>query len=236
MQVSSTAPYIKKQKMKEKLKIFAEKDLIKSILVFTVLIGITVVSLKYFDVEVLRNWIETFGLWGVLVFITAKSLALIIAPIGGTPIYILGSVAYGPFLGFVYSFAGDMIGAVVSFYLARRFGRVWVDKLFSQKEEGMIARLLKMFETWKGVLIGHIFFVTFPDILNYAAGLSRVSFRTYMLVHVPFTAVVIAIVSYGSGLIVLLGAKGIILVTVAGLMAIGLSVWVMNWYAKRVRV
>lgn len=221
--------------MKEKLKIFAEKDFIKSVLIFIILIGVAVASLKYFDVEVIRVWVEQFGFLGVFVFILAKSLALIIAPIGGTPIYIMGSVVYGPFLGFLYAFIGDMIGAVVSFWLARMFGRAWVDKMFSDKEEGMIAKLLNMFTTWKGVLVGHIFFVTFPDILNYAAGLSRVSFKTYMLVHAPFTAVVIAIVSYGSGIIILFGTKGVLLVTVAGLSLIGVSVWIMNWYAKKIK-
>lgn len=221
--------------MKEKFKIFAEKDFIKSVVVFIILIAVAVASLKYFDVEAVRGWVEQFGFWGIFVFILVKSLALIIAPIGGTPIYIMGSVVYGPFLGFVYAFIGDMLGAVVSFYLARRFGRAWVDRMFSDKEEGMIVKLLNMFTTWKGVLVGHIFFVTFPDILNYAAGLSRVSFKTYMLVHAPFTAVVIAIVSYGSGLILLFGTKGVLFVTIAGLSLIGLSVFVMNWYAKRIK-
>lgn len=220
--------------MKEKLKIIAEKDFIKSIVVFCIIILIAFVSLKYFEIEMLQRWVDSLGFWGIFVYIIFKSLALIIAPISGTPIYILGAVAYGPFLGFILSFIGDMIGAVVSFWLARKFGRVWVDKLFSAKEEGVIAKLLNMFATTRGVFIGHIFFVTFPDILNYAAGLSRVSFRTYMLIHAPFTAVVIAIVSYGSGLIVLLGTSGVAIITGVGLSAIIISIWLVNKYSKKI--
>ncbi len=222
--------------MKEKLKIFAEKDFVKSVIGFLLIVSVALIALKYFDIEILKSWVEKFGVWGVLVFILAKALALIVAPINGTPIYILGAVVYGPFVGFLYSFTGDMLGAVVSFYLARKIGRVWVDRLFSNKEEGMIARLLRMFSTAKGVFVGHIFFVTFPDILNYAAGLSQVTFRTYMLVHAPFTAVVILIVSYGSGLVFALGAKGIAIVSVAGLLAIGVGVWFMNIYSKKFNI
>jgi uncharacterized membrane protein YdjX (TVP38/TMEM64 family) len=219
--------------MKEKLKIFAEKDFVKSVIAFLLIVSVALVALKYFDIEILKSWVEKFGLWGVLVFISAKALALIVAPINGTPVYILGALSYGPFLGFVYSFIGDMIGAVVSFWLARKIGRVWVDKLFSNKEEGMISRLLNMFATPKGVFLGHIFFVTFPDILNYAAGLSRVTFRTYMLIHAPFTAAVILVVSYGSGLVFMLGTKGIAIVSVLGLLAIAVGIWLMNMYSKR---
>lgn len=221
--------------MKEKLKIFAEKDFIKSVFVFVILISVVFVALKYFDVDILKEWTTTLGIWGVLIFIVAKALALIVAPINGTPIYILGALAYGPLAGMFLSFIGDMIGAVVSFSLARKFGRQWVDRLFSNKEEGMIARLLNMFATPKGVFFGHIFFVTFPDILNYAAGLSKVSFRTYMYIHAPFTLAVIAVVSYGSSLVFMLGKSGIAIVSIAGLLAISVGVWVMNIYSKKVK-
>ncbi len=211
---------------------FFENDLLKSIMFFIFLVTVGVVVAHYFDTDLLRSWVTQFGIWGVVIYIVAKSLALIIAPISGTPIYIIGAFVYGPFAGMMYSFIGDMLGAVVSFYLARKIGRVWVDKLFSKKEEGVMMRLMDMFSSPKGIFLSHIFCVTFPDILNYAAGLSRASFKTYMLIHTPFTLAVIAAISYGSFLVTMLGSHGLIMLTVVGLCGAVAGMWFMTVYSK----
>lgn len=90
------------------------------------------------SIEQMKEKVNALGVWGPIVMIllmVVHSLTFIPSEV----IMIANFVLFGPFLGLVYTWIGSMLGAYLSFYLARVFGRIIVEKFVSD-------RLLRRFD------------------------------------------------------------------------------------------
>jgi len=132
----------------------------------------------------LKAWIESFGSLAPLVFIAGYILAVILF-VPGLPITVLGGVAFGPIWGTVYVSIASTIGAALAFLIARYGARGMV--------EGWVAkspRLAKIDQAitrhgWRIVMITRLA-PLFPfNLQNYAYGLTRIGFWSYLLTSWP---------------------------------------------------
>lgn len=97
----------------------------------------------------------------------------------GFPFVVLAGLLYGNVMGFVYAMIGASSGAAIAFLLSRYLAHQWTVKLFS---EGKYRKLRQLTEKngWQVVLILRLI-PLFPFTpLNYALGLTNVSFSHYM--------------------------------------------------------
>lgn len=128
-----------------------------------------------------RDVVLSFGWWGPLVFILIYAVGpLIFLP---TSVLSLGAgLAFGVWPGVLYIIVGATAAAVTGYVMARLFGRSvlnvdrypWSEKLFTQMEQRgflyvFVLRLIPL--------------VSF-DLLSYAAGISKVRFRSFLLATV----------------------------------------------------
>lgn len=132
----------------------------------------------------LKVWIESFGPLAPLVFIAGYILAVIFF-VPGLPITVLGGVAFGPIWGTVYVSIASTIGVALTFLIARYGARGMV--------EGWVAkspRLAKIDQAialhgWRIVMITRLV-PLFPfNLQNYAYGLTRIGFWSYLLTSWP---------------------------------------------------
>lgn len=132
----------------------------------------------------LKAWIESFGPFAPLVFITGYIVAVVFF-VPGLPITVLGGVAFGPFWGTVYVSIASTIGVALAFLIARYGARGMV--------EGWVAkspRLAKIDQAiarhgWRIVMITRLV-PLFPfNLQNYAYGLTRIGFWSYLLTSWP---------------------------------------------------
>ncbi|HOJ81403.1 MAG TPA: hypothetical protein PLG72_11200, partial [Clostridiales bacterium] len=72
--------------------------------------------------EEFRDWLNSFGWKGVLVFIGVQVLQVVVAAIPGEVTQLAGGYLYGTFFGTIYSLAGIVLGSVIVFYAARLLG------------------------------------------------------------------------------------------------------------------
>ena len=77
----------------------------------------------------IRNYIKSFGIFAPLIFIGIVILQVLFAPIPGQVAGIAGGYIFGVYLGILYSMIGLIIGSFIVFYLARKFGRTFVEKI-----------------------------------------------------------------------------------------------------------
>lgn len=123
-----------------------------------------------------RDTVRSWGLFAPIVFILILAARpFILFP--STLLFIAGGLAFGPVLGTLYSAVGCTVAGVITFLLARALGREFV-------QARLPARLRRFQEDEWGA--GLVFFLNLVPIvpitaINYAAGLSRVSLRQYML-------------------------------------------------------
>lgn len=133
---------------------------------------------EYLDRERLRAWVDGFGVWGPLVYILVYSIApSLMMP--GLVLTVAGGVLFGPVRGSVYVMVGATIGASVAFLIARYMGRDWVAGVVKGgRLEELDSRVGK--EGWKIVAFTRLI-PLFPfNVLNYAFGLTKISFLHYL--------------------------------------------------------
>jgi uncharacterized membrane protein YdjX (TVP38/TMEM64 family) len=85
------------------------------------------------DLIFLSDWLRDIGWIGGLLYIIAYTLRpLVLFP--ATPLTLFGGFVFGAFWGTVYDIIGAGAGAILSFCIARKWGRASVEKLIKGKK------------------------------------------------------------------------------------------------------
>lgn len=137
-------------------------------------------------VDRLREWVRGFGVLAPVVFMGIKILATV-AFLPGLPIGLLGGAIFGAFWGTLWNVIGGTIGATLAFLIGRYAARDVVASLMRKNEN--LKKLDEGIEThgWRMLMITRLV-PLFPfNAQNYAYGLTRVKFATYVV----FTAIFI---------------------------------------------
>ncbi|KKW35900.1 hypothetical protein A2852_02350 [Candidatus Adlerbacteria bacterium RIFCSPHIGHO2_01_FULL_54_23] len=151
-----------------------------SFLVLALVLAGLFIVFRYFNAENINAFIERAGLWAPLALIAAKASTIVIAPLGGAPLYPLSGALFGFWKGYLYLILGDTLGITIAFFLSRTYGRRIVDYFFPDHK--LVNRVLHALGTTKGLVIAQISFISFPELVCYAAGLTRVAFLPFILI------------------------------------------------------
>lgn len=132
------------------------------------------------DFSVAREFIASYGAEAALVSFVLMVAQSIIAPLPAFVITITNANLFGWWQGALLSWTSSMVGACLCFWIARILGREAVEKLTSVSA---IEKLDVFFEKYgtKSVLIARLLpFVSF-DFVSYFAGLTGMSFRSFII-------------------------------------------------------
>lgn len=160
-------------------------------LVFLVLVigGTTyLIARQDFNAEVARA-----GVYAPLIFIFLKALTIVVAPLEGTPLYLIADTLFGRVAGFTYIVLGDLIGHGIAFGVSRWYGRRALEWLLTPNQTQKVDRMLGYIGTPKRLIVARVLLVSFGDVLSYAAGLTKLSTFHYWLITVPFAVASAAI-------------------------------------------
>ncbi len=148
-------------------------------LVLTVLgaVGLTLI-LGPPDIPALRSRVDEAGIWGPALFL-ALYAGLALIPCPKALLTAAGGALFGMFAGAALSLTGALVGAIISFGVGRLLGREAVDRLI----RGRLARVdtLLADHGLSAVLVVRLVPLVPFIAINYAAGLSGVRFRHYVL-------------------------------------------------------
>lgn len=134
------------------------------------------------DAQDFDHFIVQFGPVAPLVMIFLIAAEVVVAPLPGGWLSITTGYIFGSFLGFVYALTGSILGASISFELARWLGQPFIRRFVSeQKYEHYSAKL----ETSK-VGLGLLYTIPlFPvDVICLLLGASGIRRRDYYLVMI----------------------------------------------------
>lgn len=130
----------------------------------------------------LRELLKTLGSAAPLGFILIQILQTVVPIIPGALTIPMGAMIFGMGYGFYLNFIGIMIGSIINFILARKFGRPFVELLVDQHKFQKYTRWLDDEKRFKQLFTFGMFFPISPaDLLCYIAGLSKISFRRYLV-------------------------------------------------------
>jgi uncharacterized membrane protein YdjX (TVP38/TMEM64 family) len=154
----------------------------RPLLLLAAILGIIVLS-KIFGLDQrlgdLREWIQSLGAWGPVVFVILY-VAAVVAALPGAAISIAAGALFGALLGVVLVSIASTLGASLAFLISRYFARGGVVRWLSSNEK--FQRLDQLTERHGAIIVALTRLVPiFPfNLLNYGFGLTRVPFRTYV--------------------------------------------------------
>ena len=199
-------------------------------LLFLLLI-VAVIALQYFhleqylDPERLRRFGAEHEVLLPLIFLAVWMVGPLFMP--GLPITLAGGVLFGPIWGVVYTAFGSTLGAGLVFLAARYLARDWVaGKLAGTRLMSLDEKVAR--HGWKIVAFTRLVPVFSFSLLNYAFGLTRVSFWPYLAAtFVCMLPSTIAYVYFSSNILELLNGQissglivGVVLVVAVSLIPV----------------
>lgn len=178
---------------------FLRKNIV-SIVIVLLVIALSVGSF-FIDINSIKDAIESAGVWAPIFYILIKSSTVIFAPLSGTPLYVFSVPIFGFWLGLLYSFLGDLLGSIVSFYISRLFGRPVVKYFTGKNNMVYVEKSLEIMSTIKGFLILRFATLTMPEISSYAAGLSKIKFLPFIIIQMLVDLIPVLVLT-SSGLLI----------------------------------
>jgi uncharacterized membrane protein YdjX (TVP38/TMEM64 family) len=126
------------------------------------------------DPVAIREWVLAFGPLAPVVLVALQVLQVLVAPVPGQALAVVGGYLFGPLAGTVYSLVGTTIGSAVAFTLSRRFGRPYVTGLVGEQR---LARFDAFLDSTGVVGVFVLFLVPGPwpdDAVCFVAGVSAI--------------------------------------------------------------
>lgn len=186
------------------------------------------------DAVQLQIWLRSTGVWAPMLYILLYTIATVLI-LPSTPLNLLGGALFGPWLGTLWTTVAAMIAAIVTFAFTRTVGRKAIARRLSR--QGQTGRWQTLdAEIRQGGLFYMIAIRLVPfmpyGLLNFAAGLTSISYRDYLLgTLLGTTPGILPYVLLGSGLRAV--QTGDRLPLVIALALTGILIGGSIWYRRR---
>jgi len=149
----------------------------------TVTVLIAAIS-RYFPIvdfiEGLQTRVMGWGAWGAVCYPLLFAVCNILLLPGGV-LAVGGGFFFGLWWGLLIVFAGNLIGAAISFASSRWVARQWFQRKLSKNPTLRALEPALERESWKIILLSQLHPLFPTSLLNYLYGLTRIRFGTYML-------------------------------------------------------
>lgn len=158
-----------------------QQKIMRILLLVLIISGLIWFSRAYLDINPtdIKEWILSFGMWAPILYILLYTIRpLIFFP--ASVLSITGGLAFGAWMGTIYTVIGATLGAVVAFLVARKLGSGLIKE---KTNAGKVEQIQQQLE--KNGFIYVLIFRLLPifnfDLISYAAGLSKVRLLSFFL-------------------------------------------------------
>ncbi len=187
--------YVKKKKIDLKLIINAI-TIIGTIITF-ILLYIAIKEEIFTSEEKLKLLLDKCGYLAPLLFVFIQIVQVIIPLIPGGVSQAVGVLVFGPLWGFIYNYVGIVIGSIIVFLLARKYGMPLIKKMFKKELIDKYIGWLDKGKKFEKFFAIAIFMPVAPDdFLCYLAGVTKITVKKYITIIVLLKPFTIAMYSY----------------------------------------
>ena len=132
------------------------------------------------DIQAMKEYILSFGLWAPVVSFFLMVFQSVAAPLPAFVITFANAALFGWVKGALLSWSSAMAGAVTCFYIAQYFGRDLVEKLTSKTALETIDQFFGKHGKYAILIARLLPFISF-DVVSYAAGLTSMGFWEFFI-------------------------------------------------------
>ncbi len=133
----------------------------------------------------MKEWVSGFGIIAPLIYICIYVVATLFF-LPGLPVTVIGGIAFGPVWGVVYVWTGATIGVSLAFLVSRYVARGLVESWVAGNTQfGKIDEKVEQ-QGWRILMFTRLVPIFPFNLQNYAYGLTKIKFPTYVLVSAIF--------------------------------------------------
>lgn len=144
-------------------------------------IGVPMIRLAE-EPDSFRNLIDSYGVWGRLIFVGMVALQVVVAFIPGEPIELAAGYAFGFWEGTFLTLSGFILGSWIVYALVKKLGVKLVEVFFPAEK---IKEFSFLKNPQKTKIIAFILMLipgTTKDFLSYFAGLTPLTLRQWLFI------------------------------------------------------
>ncbi|SFO10779.1 Uncharacterized membrane protein YdjX, TVP38/TMEM64 family, SNARE-associated domain [Proteiniclasticum ruminis] len=156
--------------------------------------------LELVKVNGVESVLKSYGRFSKAIYFLICFLQPIILPLPEPITITAGNVVFGKFIGFTLGFLGTVLGIVTMFFISRIANTKLKLTIINSKNLAKYNKLVKKNETFILILL-FIFPILTDEIICIGAGLSRITFRKFLLTAVFSKFITVGLYSISSGLV-----------------------------------
>lgn len=161
-----------------------ESNYLKILIAAILVAGVAFLLLKaqamgILSLEGARNYIQSYGSFAVVIFIIIFNMRTLLVFFPYSIMVILGGSLLGGWYGFLISMLCVFSSSTLAFYISRMAGKNTVERILKGKMKNLDVKIEE--HGFKIILFMRISYIFPFDALSYAAGLTRVKYREFIL-------------------------------------------------------
>jgi uncharacterized membrane protein YdjX (TVP38/TMEM64 family) len=133
--------------------------------------------------EALRRYFDSLGNWAPPASVLLMIAQALIAPVPLSVIALANGLAFGVIGGTLISLVGYLAAALLSFGLARAFGRTLVERIMGRDQKIPVGHWLEKYGIWALFLVRLLPGMP-SDLMSFVAGMSRMPVSSYTWVTI----------------------------------------------------
>lgn len=175
------------------------------------------------DKQRIKEWVSQYGAWGpaLLILLMVVQMFLLVMPT--VLLMVIAVLAYGPIWGTVINVVAILTASTVGYALGRSLSEESMERLVGRKTVKKITTEANRYGLW-AVVIARLSPFLSNDAISFIAGILRLGFWQYLLATVAGILPLALMIAY-------FGQNndsmkvGLIVVSVVGLLVLGVKIW-----------
>ena len=157
---------------------------------------------EFDSVASLQQYLEKYGVFAPIMLGLFQMCQVVVPVLPGYLGCAVGSIAFGPFVGFWCNYIGITAGSIIAYFIARRFGKDLVIEMFSQKTYDKWSKKIENSKSYDVFLFVATLLPLFPDdFFCYFSGIVRQNAKKFIWIIILGKPWCILAYSLGFGLI-----------------------------------
>ncbi|MEM1392531.1 MAG: VTT domain-containing protein [Cyanobacteria bacterium P01_H01_bin.150] len=167
------------------------KNILLAIFIVTILYLTMALALQTIGLDNAQMFIEETGVWAPIVFIILCAVSLIVAPLSGSSLFVVGGTLFGKHDAFLFSYIASIIGCSTNFWISRKLGRKVAQRFIGKANLEELDKFIGKLKSSRSILYMILIMPFSQDIVSYAIGLTRIKYTHFLIALILSSTIVI---------------------------------------------
>ncbi|AFY54539.1 hypothetical protein Riv7116_2002 [Rivularia sp. PCC 7116] len=166
------------------------KNILLAISFVVVFYLIMALALQTIGLDNAQMLIQKTGIWAPVVFVFLCALSLILAPLSGSSLFVVGGTLFGKHDAFLLSYIASIIGCSINFWISRKLGRRVAQRFIGKENLNELDKFINKFQSSRSIIYMIVIMPLSQDLVSYAIGLTKIKY-THFLIALIFSSTIV---------------------------------------------